>query len=427
MAGHTDSSNKAVKKDSDRYPSTLHLNSLRLNGPYYWPKMLERSQSRDRSDEDDASLEVGLPRRFGARLKCGTFRRRSRANKTLLAVPLVAFMVLCLLRLTDFLLSRLSMSPGLGQTYKSVPVRSRLERIVENGQLGYSPEITRNVIPLQCHSHNDYWHRVPLYEALLYGCASVEADIWLTEERNDSKLYVGHSFASLETGRTLNSLYIGPLLKLLDAMNPNSTKPEPKGVFATYPSQSLVLLVDIKNKPALAFEALTAHLEPLRQRDYLTYHNGSALVYRPLTVVTTGSTPYGSVLAQDSAKRDIFFDAPLADLHLPCSRSPEEVGPALAYSADYNKTTSLYASASLRKVLGSYLPFFFPWNLTAWQIERIRSVTKSAHARGLKVRWWDTPSWPKSRREWAWKVLMEEGADVLNADDLEAARDWEGW
>lgn len=427
MAGHTDSSKGALDENSDRYPSTLHLNSSRPNGPYHRPKGLERSRSRGQSSRDEAFLEAGLPRRFGIRLKCGTFRTRSRMSKTLLAVPLVAFIVLSLLYLTDFLLSRLSMSPGLGQTYKSVPVRSRLERIIETGQLGHSPEITRNVIPLQCHSHNDYWRRVPLYEALLYGCASVEADIWLTEERNDSELYVGHSFASLETGRTLNSLYIHPLLGLLDAMNLNSTKIEPKGVFATYPSQSLVLLVDIKNKPTLAFEALTAHLEPLRQRDYLTYHNGSALVYRPLTVVTTGSTPYGSILAQDSAKRDIIFDAPLADLHLQCSRSPEEADPTLAHSADYNTTTSLYASASLRKVLGSYLPFFFPWNPTAWQIERIRSVTKSAHARELKVRWWDTPAWPKSRREWAWKVLMEEGADVLNADDLEAARDWDGW
>ena len=33
--------------------------------------------------------------------------------------------------------------------------------------------------PRRFHSHNDYEHQVPLYEALSYGAGSVEADVWL--------------------------------------------------------------------------------------------------------------------------------------------------------------------------------------------------------------------------------------------------------
>ena len=301
----------------------------------------------------------------------------------------------------------------------------------KNGTTVRAEDITRNVIPLKCHSHNDYWRRVPLYQALHAGCTSVEADIWLTDNRNDSELYVGHSMASLKQDHTLQSLYLTPLLALLDATNLNNTSNQPKGVFATAPTQPLVLLIDLKNNPALSFEALSNHLEPLRSKGYLTYHNGSALVPGPITVVATGSTPYASILALPSTKRDIFFDAPLGALTppitLPSSSSPKESPstPHISSYQDYNTTTSLYASASLRHVLGSPLPFLFPWNPTSRQLGRIRSATRAAHARGLEVRWWDTAAWPRSQ-EWVWGLLRREGADVLHVDDLEGVGVWEG-
>ena len=44
----------------------------------------------------------------------------------------------------------------------------------KNGTTIKAEDITRNVVPLKCHSHNDYWRRVPLYQALHAGCTSVE-------------------------------------------------------------------------------------------------------------------------------------------------------------------------------------------------------------------------------------------------------------
>jgi hypothetical protein len=302
----------------------------------------------------------------------------------------------------------------------------------KNGSVIRAEDITSNVTPLKCHSHNDYWRRVPLYQALHYGCASVEADIWLTDNRDDSELYVGHSMASLKKDHTLRSMYINPLLELLDATNHNNTSNQIKGAFDTAPSQPLILLIDIKNKPGLSFDALSNHLEPLRARNYLTYHNGSALVPGPITIVTTGSAPYASILAQPPTKRDIFFDAPLGALTPPItstprkSSSPNETHKTSQSFQDYNTTTSLYASASLRHVLGSPLPFLFPWSPTSKQLERICSATRAAHARGLRVRWWDTPAWPRSQ-SWLWGFLEGEGADVLNVDDLEGVSGWYGW
>lgn len=284
-------------------------------------------------------------------------------------------------------------------------------------------EVTRDVRPLPCHSHNDYWRRMPLYEALYYGCESIEADIWLTYDSENSELYVGHSYSSLTPDRTLRNLYINPLLDLINAMNPNhdnttrATSSPLNGIFQTAPTHPLVLVIDIKNKPNATFAALQAHLEPLRAKSYLTTHNGNALKPGPLTIVTTGSTPYASILAQNASRRDIFFDAPLGDLSLPPSDQ----------SSTYNTTTSYYASASLPRTLGSIFPFsLFPGKPSASELARIRSATEAAHARGLKVRWWETPAWPRGRRERVWKLLMEEGADVLNVDDLSGVRGWWG-
>ncbi|KAJ8105032.1 hypothetical protein OPT61_g10427 [Boeremia exigua] len=48
----------------------------------------------------------------------------------------------------------------------------------------YLLDITRDVTPIPCHSHNDYWRRVPLYDALRWGCTGVEADVWLSTSQD---------------------------------------------------------------------------------------------------------------------------------------------------------------------------------------------------------------------------------------------------
>ena len=59
------------------------------------------------------------------------------------------------------------------------------------------------VVPLSAaHAHNDYRHERPLLDALEHGFCSVEADVFLV----DDKLCVAHDAPEITPQRTLRSL-----------------------------------------------------------------------------------------------------------------------------------------------------------------------------------------------------------------------------
>ncbi|PGH06971.1 hypothetical protein GX51_02009 [Blastomyces parvus] len=332
------------------------------------------------------------------------------------------------------------------------------------------PDTTGGVIPIPCHSHNDYWRPAPLFSALETGCISVEADIWLF----DDDLFVGHTAGSLAPDRTLTKMYIDPLVEILEERNPiarvhqKPSKP-PNGVFDTRPSQTLVLLVDFKNKAADAWPYLLSQLSPLRDRGYLTYFNGTTVTEGPVTVVATGKALFNNIVANDTY-RDVFFDAPLDKLakdailgnphqssnrgilddeepevdeldiirprHNQQNNTPKRYKPRPIDDSStrvhrneerpnqyaYNPNNSYYASVSFRKSIG------FPWSfrLSQSQLDLLRAQVRAAHQRGLKVRYWSIPSWPRTLRNHLWTVLIREGVDILNVDDLRSAAkmDW---
>ncbi|KAF2964460.1 hypothetical protein GQX73_g9119 [Xylaria multiplex] len=279
----------------------------------------------------------------------------------------------------------------------------------------YPTDFLRDVRPVPCHSHNDYWRRVPLFSALRAGCTGVEADVWLFD--NDSELYVGHDRAALTPYRTFESLYVNPLVEILSRNNPQTPfyngSSTHRGVFNTNPDQTLVLLVDLKTDGAKTFAQVQAQLEPLRAENWLTYVENGVVYKRPITVVGTGRTPF-DVLMQNSTYRDIFFDAPLNELYEePSPRDTDEEEDELFI---HNSTNSFYASVNFMRSIGSV------WsNLDRDQLRRIRGQIKGAHRRGLKVRYWNTPAWPVSLRNKIWHTLVAEGADILNVDDLRSA------
>ncbi|GAM90642.1 hypothetical protein ANO11243_086870 [Dothideomycetidae sp. 11243] len=266
----------------------------------------------------------------------------------------------------------------------------------------YPTDATRDVIPIPCHSHNDYWRRIPLFEALHYGCTGVEADVWLKHD----ELYVGHNTASLTQNRTFSVMYVEPLVQLLEKQNPRTefVNASGHGVFDEVPEQTLVLLVDFKTDGLTLWPKVVEQLEPLRERGYLSYWDGSETRYRAITVVATGFAPFDMVIA-NTTYRDVLFDAPLHDL-----------------TGVYDKSNSYYASTSLHAVLGSVKY----GRLSDEQLQTMRSHIAAAKQRGLKSRYWDTPAWPAMLRNRVWRTLVDEGADVLNVDDLRSAAklDW---
>lgn len=327
-------------------------------------------------------------------------------------------------------------------------------------------DFTGDIKPIACHSHNDYWRKVPLYEAIRAGCVGVEADVWLFDE----ELYVGHNRYALTPNRTLKSLYINPLLDILEKQNPIThfhPDPEtpPNGVFDTEPEQTLILLIDFKTAGDALWPYVHSQLEPFRKHGYLTYFNGTDVVPGPITVVGTGNTPF-DLLISNSTYRDIFFDAPLDQMadnyrrlnwHPPnfeIADDPDVDGDAIQGRAlypssrravrddqgqghsgsapsdrdVYGATNSYYASVSFTKSIG----YVWRYRLSSQQLDLIRAQIAGAHARGLKVRYWALPNWPRGLRNHVWHVLVREGVDILNVDDLQGAtrRDWrrkKGW
>lgn len=284
------------------------------------------------------------------------------------------------------------------------------------GLAWYPTDFLRDVEPIQCHSHNDYWRKVPLFSALHAGCIGVEADVWLFDD--DPALYVGHDTAALNPNRTFESLYINPLVDLLNRTNPQTQfySDTRRGVFDYDPEQAVILLVDLKTDGAKTWPHVLRQLEPLRSRDWLTYVEDGVIQQRQVTVVGTGNTPF-DLLMENSTYRDAFFDAPLADMW----EDPDVLNSASKEDTTYNETNSFYASTSLTDTVGIILGGF-----NDDQLRTIRGQIKGAHRRGLKVRYWDTPGWPIGLRNKVWHTLMEEGADMLNVDDLKSAskKEW---
>ena len=359
-----------------------------------------------------------------------------------------------------------------------------VHRIVQSwgrpGHIGFGlsswpTDFSAGILPIPCHSHNDYWRAVPLFSAIEAGCIGVEADIWLFDE----KLYVGHSIPSLTRNRTINSLYIDPLLTILEKQNPKHTLLPQKdtrvnGVFDTTPEQSLIFLIDFKTAGSDLWPYVQSALEPLRVRNYLTrYDSGdNQIVQGPITVVGTGNTPFDLVISDESNPyHDIFFDSPLDAMYedsegkgtsrsdsdvdnfadaveqgLPVAES-EEKSPsgsapltrsvdegqgrsgAIATNADsFNTTNSFYASVAFGPTIGQLRDGQFSND----QMDLLRGQIRGAHRRGLKVRYWDLPFWPIGLRNHVWDVLVKEGVDLLNVDDLKGAtkRNWQkqhGW
>lgn len=130
--------------------------------------------------------------------------------------------------------------------------------------------------------------------------------------------------------------------------------------------------------------------------------NGT-LIQSAVTVVGTGNTPLDGVKALEP--RDFFYDAPLTQLNDP------------SLNTTFDSTISPLASTDWATAVG--------WagigNISEGQLANLTQYVGNAHALGIKARFWDTPGWPIFARDAVWKVLTENGADWLNADDLEAA------
>lgn len=309
-----------------------------------------------------------------------------------------------------------------------------------------------------CHSHNDYWRPYPLFSALAAGCTGIEADVWLSND--GTELFVGHDPGELRPEKTLRSMYLDPLLEILNRENPeeqwanHTVYDRARGIFKTQPNTTVTLLIDVKTDPQKTFEIVHAQLEPLRAKQFLhrkqVIHTSPGFRERqdewpgPLIIVATGNMdqaayfkyassrwtpppnlgPWDEVFPTHSEHHDYFYDAPLDEL--PSSNKffsgPDgNGGRTTSAIITHSKGEAYYASVSFNKAIGS-VKFGFSDHQLATLREQILVAEKS----GLKARYWDLPSWPINYRDYVWDVLTREGVGMLSVDDLESAarRGW---
>ena len=237
-----------------------------------------------------------------------------------------------------------------------------------------------NPVPLiRAHAHNDYEHRRPLLDALDCGFCSVEADIFLV----DGQLLVAHSRSGLKPERTLDRLYLEPLVQRVKA-NKGSVYPR---------SAPFTLLIDIKENGTAIYPVLKeklSHFSPI-----WTHFSGTNVTPGAITVVLSGDRP--TELVRADLDRDCALDGPIEALE---QNWPPTLAPLVSDS--WEPTFSWRGTGGFPKE----------------QQQRLTHLVQQAHGQGRRLRFWAVPDRPE-----VWDVLYRSGVDLVNTDRLPQLRD----
>ena len=245
----------------------------------------------------------------------------------------------------------------------------------------YQPPRRTTVQPLaQAHAHNDYEHTRPLQDALSHGFTSVEADVWLV----DGELLVAHDREDVVPGRTLESVYLDPLVDRVRAEG-GRVYDDWDGVFQ--------LLIDVKSEAGPTYAAIDDVLR--EHRRIMTTYTEDRTRADAVTAVISGNRDLPAMQAQD--RRFAGYDGRMTDLDsgLPASDMP-------LVSDNWTK--------------------HFTWRGVGPMPEAERAelgdIVARAHDAGYRLRFWATPDTPGAARDAVWRELVAAGVDQVNTDDL---------
>jgi hypothetical protein len=237
----------------------------------------------------------------------------------------------------------------------------------------------------RAHAHNDYEHARPLYDALSNEFKSVEADIWLV----DGELLVAHDRESVQSGRTLESLYLAPLREIVKA-NGGSVYPGDPDYFT--------LLIDIKSDAVPTYRAL--HEELRRHQLILTRFGPDGVDGGAVTAIVSGNRP--RALMQQQRVRYAAYDGRMGDL-------------------------GVATDPSFVPLISDNWTNHFVWQgvgpMPEAEREKLRGIVRTAHASGQRVRFWATPE-QAPQREAVWQELLDAQVDYINTDHLDALQDF---
>ncbi len=238
---------------------------------------------------------------------------------------------------------------------------------------------TTATTPPAGHAHNDFNHPRPLFDALSHGFSSVEADIHL----RDGQLFVAHDAKDIKTSRTLQSLYLKPLVERI----------EKYGGSVYGDGRPLTLLIDVKTNAQDTYLAL--HQVLRRFQGILTVYSGQDIREGAIVAIVSGNRARGLMETQDV--RYAAYDGRLPDLG---SGVP----------------------ASLMPLISDRWTRHFTWRgdgpMPRRERARLYRIVADAHAAGQRVRFWATPDESGPRRDVVWRALVDAGVDLIATDDL---------
>jgi hypothetical protein len=220
---------------------------------------------------------------------------------------------------------------------------------------------------VKIHSHNDYTHQKPFYDAVKNKTFSIEADIFLVGD----SLIVAHSKEEIKAGNTLNKIYLKPILEL------SKTKD----------FYSIQLMIDFKESWDLTYPVLLKTLKP----DEKLFSKGDKV-----SIVISGNRP------------------PQNTFHLYPEMIRFDGLPGVNYaSEDLKKVTMIsdnFATYSKWKGVGE---------ISAIDKAKLKELIDNAHKIGKPFRFWGAPD-----NQACWKLLHELGADIINTDKVTEATNY---
>ena len=227
------------------------------------------------------------------------------------------------------------------------------------------------------HSHNDYVQHFPFYQAYFAGMGSVEADVYL----KDDKLLVAHNEEDTDPSKDLTTLYFKPIAKAFA---------ENKGFPYADQGKKLQLLIDIKTGHKAVLAQLIKDLQP-----YLAAFDKKKNP-QAAQILISGDVPPAAN----------FKDYP-------------------EYINFDGRTTNTYTEDQLRRIglVSESIASFTVWNgkgtPTPTDKLKLQNAIAIAHQWKKPFRFWGTKDNPNT-----WKELENLGADWIGTDHPEKLQEY---
>jgi glycerophosphoryl diester phosphodiesterase len=230
----------------------------------------------------------------------------------------------------------------------------------------------QQILP-QGHSHNDYTHEHPLFDALKYSFKSIEIDVWLYEGR----LIVSHDNIGLASKKDIEELYFKPISERIKANGGWVYKGD------TTPT---IFMVEFKSDGEQAYQKLKELI--VKYKEILCDRTGRG---GAIKILITGNKPWTTLL-----------------------KGNEMYATGDGSIGQSSQSTPNYIMERVSDPYSSHFEWRGKGVMPSGQKAKLQALVKTAHEHGRQIRFYACPN-----KENIWRALLDAHVDWINVDDLE--------